>query len=144
MRAAYDALPSEMKARIDGLEVFHSIVHSRGLLGFEFSNGEQDILQGALHPMVRTIPRSGRKSLYLASHACRITGWPVPDARLFLLELMEHATQREFVYSHAWRVGDLVIWDNRATMHRGRPFQDTKYRRELHRVTTLDVDPVAA
>ena len=138
-RAAYDALPAEMKARIDGLTVHHSIAHSRQTLGFEFSAEERAALEGAIHPLVRTIPRSGRKSLYVASHASRVVEWPIPEGRLLLHELIEHATQREFVYRHSWRVGDLVIWDNRCTMHRARPFEDTKYRRELRRVTTLDL-----
>ena len=130
-RAAYDALPEEEKRRLEGL------------LGFEFSQGEQDALQGAIHPLVRTIPRSHRRSLYVASHASRIIDWPVPEGRLLLRDLIEHATQAEFVYRHSWRVGDLVIWDNRATMHRARPFDDTKYRRELRRVTTLDIEQPA-
>ena len=139
MRAAYDALPAEMKTRVDGLTVHHSIAHSRQTLGFEFSAEEHEALKGAVHPLVRTIPRSGRKSLYVASHASRIVEWPVPEGRLLLHELIEHATQREFVYRHSWRVGDLVIWDNRCTMHRARPYDDTKHRRELRRVTTLDL-----
>jgi len=140
-RAAYDALPEEEKRRLEGLRVHHSIAYSRQTLGFEFSQGEQDALQGAIHPLVRTIPRSHRRSLYVASHASRIIDWPVPEGRLLLRDLIEHATQGEFVYRHSWRVGDLVIWDNRATMHRARPFDDTKYRRELRRVTTLDIEP---
>jgi alpha-ketoglutarate-dependent 2,4-dichlorophenoxyacetate dioxygenase len=139
MRAAYDALPPEMKARLEGLQVHHSIAHSRHVLGFEFSAEESDALKGAVHPLVRTIPRSKRRSLYLAAHASRIVDWPVPEGRLLLRELTEHATQRQFVYRHAWKVGDLVIWDNRATMHRATPFEDQKHRRELHRVTTLDI-----
>jgi alpha-ketoglutarate-dependent 2,4-dichlorophenoxyacetate dioxygenase len=139
MRAAYDALPAEMKAQLEGLRVHHSIAYSRQTLGFEFSQDEQDILKGAVHPLVRTIPRSGRRSLYVASHASRIIDWPVPEGRLLLRDLMEHATQPEFVYRHSWRVGDFVIWDNRATMHRARPFDDATYRRELRRVTTLDL-----
>ncbi len=139
MRAAYDALPEEEKKRLEGLRVHHSIAYSRQTLGFEFSQSEQEALQGAIHPLVRTIPRSHRRSLYVASHASRIIEWPVPEGRLLLRDLIEHATQPEFVYRHAWRVGDLVIWDNRATMHRARPFDDTKYRRELRRVTTLDI-----
>jgi alpha-ketoglutarate-dependent 2,4-dichlorophenoxyacetate dioxygenase len=139
MRAAYDALDAEMKDRLEGLRVHHSIAHSRQTLGFEFSKDEAEALKGAIHPLVRTIPRSNRKSLYVASHASRIIDWPVPEGRLLLRDLMEHATQPEFVYRHAWRVADLVIWDNRATMHRGKPFDDTKYRRELRRVTTLDI-----
>ncbi len=139
MRSAYDTLPDETKARLEGLRVHHSIAHSRQTLGFEFSAEEQEKLPGAVHPLVRTLPRSGRRSLYLASHASRILDWPVPEGRLLLRDLMEHATRPELVYRHAWRVGDLVIWDNRATMHRACPFDDTTYRRELRRVTTLDV-----
>jgi alpha-ketoglutarate-dependent 2,4-dichlorophenoxyacetate dioxygenase len=144
MRAAYDALPEEEKARLEGLRVHHSIAYSRQTLGFEFSESEQEALKGAVHPLVRTIPRSKRRSLYLASHASRIVDWPVPEGRLLLRDLIEHATQPELVYRHQWRVGDLVIWDNRATMHRARSFDDAKYRRELRRVTTLDVEQPAA
>jgi len=140
MRAAYDALPEEEAARLEGLRVHHSIAHSRQTLGFEFSESEQDALRGAIHSLVRTIPRSKRRSLYLASHASRIIDWPVPEGRLLLRDLIEHATQPRFVYRHLWRVGDLVIWDNRATMHRARPFDDARYRRELRRVTTLDIE----
>jgi alpha-ketoglutarate-dependent 2,4-dichlorophenoxyacetate dioxygenase len=138
-RAAYDALPDATKARIEGLMVHHSITHSREILGFEFSKEEEDKLKGAIHPLVRTLPRSGRRSLYVASHASRIVEWPVPEGRLLLRDLIEHATQPEFVYRHQWRVGDLVIWDNRATMHRATPFDDAAHRRELRRVTTLDL-----
>jgi alpha-ketoglutarate-dependent 2,4-dichlorophenoxyacetate dioxygenase len=140
MRAAYDALPAETKARIEGLRAHHSIAYSRQTLGFEFSGDEQEKLKGAVHPLVRTIPRSGRRSLYVASHASRIVDWPVPEGRLLLRDLIEHATRPEFVYRHAWRVGDFVIWDNRATMHRALPYDDARHRRELRRVTTLDVD----
>jgi alpha-ketoglutarate-dependent 2,4-dichlorophenoxyacetate dioxygenase len=143
MRAAYDALPEDEKGRLEGLRVHHSIAYSRQTLGFEFSESEQDALKGAIHPLVRTIPRSKRRSLYVASHASRIIDWPVPEGRLLLRELIEHATRPESVYRHQWRVGDLVIWDNRATMHRARPFDDAKYRRELRRVTTLDVEQPA-
>ena len=143
MRAAYDALPEEEKARLEGLRVHHSIAYSRQTLGFEFSESEQDALKGAIHPLVRTIPRSKRRSLYVASHASRIIDWPVPEGRLLLRDLIEHATRPEFVYRHQWHVGDLVIWDNRATMHRARAFDDAKYRRELRRVTTLDVEQPA-
>ena len=138
-RAAYDALPASMKAKIEGLRVHHSIAHSRRTLGFDFSKEEEERLVGAVHPLARTIPRSHRRSLYVASHASKIMDWPVPEGRLLLHDLIEHATQAEFVYRHAWRAGDLVIWDNRATMHRARPFDDAKYRRELRRVTTLDL-----
>jgi len=144
MCAAYDALDDATRARIEGLRVHHSIAFSRQTLGFEFSAEEQELLKGAVHPLLRVNPRSGRRSLYLASHASRIIDWPLPEGRLLLRDLMEHATQPQFVYRHAWRVGDLVIWDNRATMHRGRPFDDGRERRELRRVTTLDIDAPAA
>lgn len=140
MRSAYDALDGDTKTLIDGLTVFHSIVYSRHVLGFEFSEEEEAKLPGAVHPLVRTIPRSERRSLYLASHASHIVEWPVPEGRALLRDLVEHATQREFVYRHAWRPNDFVIWDNRATMHRGRSFDDKKYPRELRRTTTLDIE----
>ena len=145
MRTAYDALDADTKAQLEGLRAHHSIAYSRQILGFEFSSQEQERLKGAVHPLVHTNPRTQRRSLYLASHASRILDWPVPEGRLLLRDLMEHATRPELVYRHAWRVGDLVIWDNRATMHRACPFDDTTYRRELRRVTTLDVpEPAAA
>src|SRR5689334_15726084 len=137
MRSAYEGLDGGMKAQVEGLRVHHSIAYSRQTLGFEWSAAEQEQLKGAVHPLVRTNPRTGRRSLYLASHASRIIGWPVPEGRLLLRELIEHATQPEFVYRHSWRVGDLVIWDNLATMHRGKPYDDARHRRELRRVTTL-------
>jgi alpha-ketoglutarate-dependent 2,4-dichlorophenoxyacetate dioxygenase len=93
MRAAYDALPDETKARLEGLRVHHSVAHSRHVIGFEFSEDEREQLKGAIHPLVRTIPRSGRRSLYLASHASRIVDWPVPEGRLLLFDLIEHATR---------------------------------------------------
>ena len=139
LRTAYEALDQTMRARLDGLRVHHSIAYSRQTLGFEFSADEADLLKGAVHPLVRVNPRSGDRSLYLASHASRILDWPLPEGRLLLRDLIEHATQPRFVYRHAWCVGDLVIWDNRATMHRGRPFDDSRERRELRRVTTLDL-----
>jgi alpha-ketoglutarate-dependent 2,4-dichlorophenoxyacetate dioxygenase len=139
MRAAYDELDGAAKARLEGLKVHHSIAYSRMTLGFEFSDGEREKLKGAVHPLVRANPRTGRRSLYLASHASHVVGWPVPDGRLLLRELTEHATQSRFVYRHSWRMADLVIWDNLATMHRARPFDDSAHRRELRRVTTLDL-----
>ena len=139
MRAAYDALPVDTKVELAALRAHHSIAYSRQTLGFEFSQEEAERLPGAIHPLVRRNPRTGRMALYIASHASRILDWPLPEGRLLLRELMEHAIQRRFVYSHAWQAGDLVIWDNLATMHRGRRFDDTVHRRELHRVTTLDI-----
>lgn len=140
MRAACDALDPETRDSLEGLRVHHSIAHSRQTLGFEFSAEELEMLKGAEHPLVRTNPRTGRRSLYLASHASRVIGRPVPEGRLLLRELMDHAIAPQFVYRHAWRVGDLVIWDNLSTMHRGRSFDDARHRRELRRVTTLDVE----
>ena len=144
MRGAYDALDAETRQKLEGLRAHHSIAYSRMTLGFEFSAEEQERLPGAVHPLVRSNPRTQRRSLYLASHASRIIDWPVPEGRLLLRDLIEHATQPRFVYRHAWRVGDLVIWDNLATMHRGRPFDDASHRRELRRVTTLDIESPAA
>ena len=143
-RAAYDALPAETKQRLEGLCVHHSIAHSRQTLGFEFSKDEEAALRGAIHPLIRTLPRSNRKSLYVASHASRIVDWPVPEGRLLLHDLIEHATQRERVYRHVWRVGDLVMWDNRVTMHRARPFDDRKYARDLRRTTLTSGMPAIA
>jgi alpha-ketoglutarate-dependent 2,4-dichlorophenoxyacetate dioxygenase len=139
MRAAYDDLAAALKARIESLRAHHSIAHSRQILGFEFSPEEAERLKGVIQPLVRTNSATGRRALYLASHASRILDWPVPEGRLLLQDLIEHATQPKYVYRHRWRNGDLVIWDNLATMHRARPFEDTKYRRDLRRVTTLDL-----
>jgi alpha-ketoglutarate-dependent 2,4-dichlorophenoxyacetate dioxygenase len=138
MRAAYDALDDAAKQKLEGLMVHHTITHSREILGFDFSREEKERLKGAIHPIVRVNPRTGRKSLYLAAHATRIIDWPVADGRLFLMELTEHATQREYVYRHVWKSGDFVIWDNLATVHRAMPFDDAKHHRELRRVTTID------
>ncbi len=141
MRAAYDALPDALKARIENLRAFHSIIYSRSTIGFtEFSDAERAKFPGAEQPLVRVHPGSHRKSVYVASHAERIVGWPVPDGRLLLRELLALATLPQFVYRHTWRIGDFVIWDNRCTMHRGLPFDDATQRRDLRRVTTIDAD----
>lgn len=139
MRQAYDELDAAMKRKLEGLTVHHSIAYSRQLLGFEFGAEELASLKGAIHPLVRTNPRTGRKSLYLASHATRIMEMPVPEGRLLLTDLTQHAIQRHLVFSHEWLDGDFVIWDNLATMHRATAFDDAKYHRELRRVTTIDV-----
>jgi alpha-ketoglutarate-dependent 2,4-dichlorophenoxyacetate dioxygenase len=141
MRAAYEALPPKMKARLEGLVAEHSIFHSRAKLGFtEFSAEERAALPPVHHPVVRVHRGSDRKALYLASHASHIVGWPVPDGRLLIAELIEHATQPQFVYTHTWAVGDLVMWDNRCTMHRGRPYDEVNHRRDLRRATIDDVE----
>jgi alpha-ketoglutarate-dependent 2,4-dichlorophenoxyacetate dioxygenase len=139
MRAAYDALPDDKSAGLEGLQAHHSIAYSRQTLGFEFSPEEAGKLEGAIQPLILSNTATGRNALYLAAHCSRIIDWPLPDGRLLLRELIEHATQRQFVYSHAWLPGDLVIYDNRATMHRALPFNDSSDRRELRRVTTLDL-----
>jgi alpha-ketoglutarate-dependent 2,4-dichlorophenoxyacetate dioxygenase len=139
LRAAYDALPATLKERIEGLSCEHSIFHSRGTLGVtDYTAAERAALPAVVHRLVRTHPSSQRKALYMGAHASHVVGWPMPEGRLLLRELMEHATQREFVYSHTWRVGDLVIWDNRCTLHRGRPYDDGVHARDLRRVTTQD------
>ncbi|HEV8680476.1 MAG TPA: TauD/TfdA family dioxygenase [Stellaceae bacterium] len=139
MRAAYDALSEAQKAVVDDLVVEHDVFWSRGQIGFaEFPPGEREQYKPSRQRLVRRHPGSGRKCLYLSAHASHIVGWPVPEGRLLLADLNEHATQRQFVYSHKWRQGDLVIWDNRDTMHRGRPHDET-CPCDLRRATTLDV-----
>jgi alpha-ketoglutarate-dependent 2,4-dichlorophenoxyacetate dioxygenase len=144
MRAAWDALPSDWKERVRGLVCEHSRIYSKGALGVPFTEQEQRDFAPVPQPLVRTHPRSGRHSLYLSSHAGRITGWPVPEAMMWLRELTEHATQRDFVYRHSWRVGDVVMWDNQCTMHRGRPYDDTKYPRDMRRTTLTCGRPAVA
>lgn len=139
LRTAYDELDNSIKEEINDLKVQHSIVYSRRTLGFEFTEEESQQMPGAVHPLVRYFPKSQRHGLYLASHAQEIIGWPIPEGRLLLRDLMEHATREAFVYAHEWSLHDLVIWDNRMTMHRATRFDDTKYRREMIRVTTLDM-----
>ncbi len=138
MRGAWDALPEAMQREIDGLVALHDIFWSRGQIGFtEFAPGDREKYPPSRQRLVRRHPGSGRKTLYLSAHASHIVGWPVAEGRLLLLDLNTHATRPDFVYSHKWRVGDLVIWDNRCTMHRGRPHDDTMPR-DLRRATTLD------
>jgi alpha-ketoglutarate-dependent 2,4-dichlorophenoxyacetate dioxygenase len=135
MRAAYDALDDATKAECEDLICEHSQLYSRGVLGFtEFTDDERRRFVPVRQRLVRRHPSSGRKSLFLASHAGTIVGWPVPEARMFLRDLTEHATQRRFVYAHVWRQWDLVVWDNQATMHRARPFNASEVR-DMHRTT---------
>jgi alpha-ketoglutarate-dependent 2,4-dichlorophenoxyacetate dioxygenase len=139
LRAAHDALPAATKAEVEDLVALHDIAWSRAQLGFtELLFGEKDVLLPVPQRVVRVHPGSKRKTLYLAAHASAILGWPLPDGRLLLRELIEHATRRDFVYRHEWREGDLVIWDNRCTMHRGRAFDEHEVR-DLRRVTTRDI-----
>jgi alpha-ketoglutarate-dependent 2,4-dichlorophenoxyacetate dioxygenase len=135
MRAAYDSLDDKTKAECEGLVCEHSQLFSRALIGFgDFTEEERRKFAPVQQRLVRRHPSTGRKSLYLASHAGTILGWPMPEARAFMRDLIEHATQRKFVYAHQWTQFDLVIWDNRATMHRGRPFDATEVR-DMHRTT---------
>ena len=139
-RAAYDALPEATKRRLDGLVAEHSIFNSRAKLGFtDFSAEEQQGMPPVPQVLVRTIPETGRKSLYLASHAGRILGLPEQEGRALIEELVAHATQRQFIYTHRWRVHDLVIWDNRCTMHRGTDFDDLRWKRDMQRATVCDI-----
>jgi alpha-ketoglutarate-dependent 2,4-dichlorophenoxyacetate dioxygenase len=138
MRAAYDALPEERKRQLEGLVAEHSIYYSRSRIGFgEFNDDISQQLPPVPQLLVRRHPGTGRKNLYLASHASHVIGWPVEQGRALIDELIAFATEPRFVYSHRWRVGDLVMWDNRCTMHRGRPYDET-YRRVMHRTTVSD------
>ena len=134
MRAAYDALDDKTKDKIEHLICEHSQIYSRGKLGFTFNNEEIGLMQPVRQSFVRAHPNNGRKSLFLSSHAGRVLGWPDPEARLFLLNMLEHATQRQFVYQHKWQLHDLVMWDNRQTMHRARDYDETQMR-DMRRTT---------
>jgi alpha-ketoglutarate-dependent 2,4-dichlorophenoxyacetate dioxygenase len=144
MRAGYDAIDQEMKDLAADLICEHSQLYSRSLLGFtDFTDEERERFKPVRQVLVRTHPGHRRKSLYLSSHAGGIVGWPVPEARAFLRDLNEIATQRQFVYSHKWRVGDLVMWDNRQTMHRSRPFPEHEPR-DVRRTTLQGDGPTTA
>jgi alpha-ketoglutarate-dependent 2,4-dichlorophenoxyacetate dioxygenase len=151
MRAAYDALDAKTKSDIEGLITEHSIAFSRGELGFDnYGEGNADKVRPVRHSLVRTHPVTGRKSLYLSAHIGTIPGWPMPEARAFIRDLTEHATQPQFVHAHQWRVNDLVMWDNRTTMHRARRYRDLQEVRDLRRTSikgngqTAEQVPVAA
>ncbi len=138
LRAAYDELPAAAKTAIDPLVAMHDVFYSRGQLGVtEFPLGEREQYPASPQRLVRSHPGSRRKTLYPSAHASHIRDWPMADGRLLLMDLNTHATQARFVYTHTWRIGDLVIWDNRCTMHRGRP-HDEMVPRDLRRATTLD------
>ncbi len=141
MRAAYDALDEQTKLEVEDLVCEHSLIHSRGTLGFdELTAAEREMFKPVKQRLVRTHPKTGRKSLFLSSHAGAIVGWPVPEARAFLRDLTEHATQPRFVYVHRWQPFDLVIWDNRQTMHRVRRF-DAGQVRDMRRTTVAGDAP---
>jgi alpha-ketoglutarate-dependent 2,4-dichlorophenoxyacetate dioxygenase len=144
MRAAYDALDPGTKAEIHDLVCEHSLIYSRETLGFDdLTEAEKATMRPVRQSLVRTHPASGRRSIYLASHIGRILGWPVPEARAFIRDLTEHATQRQFVYSHRWRPFDLLMWDNRSTMHRARRY-DFAQIRDMRRTTVAGTIPTVA
>jgi len=138
LRAAYDALPDQLKTEIKDLSAEHYALHTRILLGDDaYTDEQKKAIPPAVWPLVMEHPGSKRPVLFVGVHAHKIMGWPVAEARIFLSELLEHATQRQFVYAHQWSVGDLVMWDNRSTLHRGRRY-DLNQRRELRRTTFND------
>jgi alpha-ketoglutarate-dependent 2,4-dichlorophenoxyacetate dioxygenase len=135
MRAAYDALDAATKAEVEDLVCEHSLLYSRGTLGFtDLSDAERAMFNPVRQRLVRVHPVSGRKSLYLSSHIGSIIGWPVPEARAFIRDLTEHATQPQFLHKHVWQQYDLVMWDNRSTMHRVTRFDETRVR-DMRRTT---------
>ena len=139
MRAAYDALPEERKREIDDLIVEHSIFYSRTKMGFTgYTDGARNELPPVQQVLVRRHPGTGRNALYLASHASHVVGWPIEKGRRLIEELTAFATRPQFVHRHRWREGDLVVWDNRCTMHRATPYDDVGQRRDLHRTTVSD------
>ncbi|MSP05185.1 MAG: TauD/TfdA family dioxygenase [Acetobacteraceae bacterium] len=149
MRAAYDALDNATKAEIEDMIVEHSIIFSREQIGFAVKSDENaEKLRPVRHRLVVTHPVIGRKSLYLSAHIGGIVGWPVPEARAFIRDLTEHATQPKFVHAHQWQVHDMVMWDNRTVMHRARRYADLKEIRDLRRTsikgTGLALDQIAA
>jgi alpha-ketoglutarate-dependent 2,4-dichlorophenoxyacetate dioxygenase len=143
-RAAYDALPEAIKQRLNGLVAEHSLWHSRAKLGgYVPTEDERNALPSARHPLVRRHPGSGRSALYIGSHVSHIVGMPIGEGQALLAELIAFATQPQFVYRHRWQVGDLVIWDNRCTMHRATPFEATDHVRDMRRTTIIDRSPEA-
>ncbi len=146
MRAAHDALDDRTKAEIEPLVTEHSNAYSRETIGFpkeDYGQRNQDKLRPVRQSLVRIHPVTGRKSLYLSAHIGTIVGWPVPEARAFIRDLMEHATQPQFVHAHVWRPWDLAIWDNRTTMHRARRYDDLHEVRDMRR-STIRGDAVTA
>ena len=139
-RAAYDALPESMKTKLHGLVAEHCIAHSRQRSGFtEFNEDERRRLPPVPQVLVRTLPDSRRKTLYVASHAGRVLGMPDDEGRALIDSLIAHAVQRQFVHTHRWRPHELVMWDNRCTMHRGTDFDDLRWVRDMQRVTISDI-----
>ncbi len=144
MRVAYDRLPEAMRHRVDGKVAIHSFVYSRGLIGDELLPPDHAAqVPPVPQALVRANPAHGRKALFVGSHACEILGMPTDEARALLRELLDLATRPELVYTHRWQPGDLVMWDNRAVLHRGRPWDEHRYRRVMHRTTVAGDGPTA-
>jgi alpha-ketoglutarate-dependent 2,4-dichlorophenoxyacetate dioxygenase len=137
LRVAFEELPEDLRARARNAVAEHAFIHSRRVLGYDVDTPSVDTMEPVFHPVAHVHAGSERESLYLASHAFRIVGVPVPEGRMFLFELTERATQPELIFEHSWTRDDVVIWDNTATLHRGRPFPPDQ-RRDLRRVTTID------
>jgi len=143
-RAAYDALPAATKARIETLVAEHSLAYSRSLTGFDITSATQkDEVPPVRHAMVRANPANGRKAIYAGAHASHVIGWPVEEGRALIQELNAHITQPRFCYSHKWRVGDLVIWDNRCLLHRATPYDAQRHKRLMQRTTVAGDGPTA-
>ena len=139
LRMAWDELPGWRKQQVESLHAVHYALHSRFLLGDnQYTEEQRKTIPPAIWPLVQTDPRTGRKILFVGIHACEIEGMTIAEGRMLLLDMMEHATQRQFIYQHHWQVGDLVMWDNTSTLHRGRWF-DFAERRDLRRATTEEV-----
>jgi alpha-ketoglutarate-dependent 2,4-dichlorophenoxyacetate dioxygenase len=140
LRAAYDALSDDLKRTLEGLVAEHALAFSRARIGFsDFTEAERNKLPPVPQVMARTLPENGRKSLYIASHAGRVVGMPEAEGRALIEQLIAHATQRQFVYTHRWRLHDLVMWDDRCTMHRGTEFDDLRWTRDVRRATVSDL-----
>jgi alpha-ketoglutarate-dependent 2,4-dichlorophenoxyacetate dioxygenase len=144
MRVGYERLPETMKQRIEGKIAIHSFVYSRGLIGDDLLPPDHAAqVPPVPQALVRANPTNGKKAFYVGSHACEILGMPTAEARALLRDLLEAATHPDLLYTHRWRVGDLVMWDNRAVLHRGRPWDESRYRRKMHRTTVAGVGPTA-
>ena len=144
MRVAWERLSPELQGLLEGKVAIHSFVYSRGLIADDLLPPEHAAqVPPVPQALVRTNPVNGRKAFYVASHACEIVGMPTAEARLLLRELLERATRVELVYTHRWQAGDLVMWDNRCTLHRGRPWDESRYRRVMHRTTVAGDGPTA-
>jgi alpha-ketoglutarate-dependent 2,4-dichlorophenoxyacetate dioxygenase len=140
LRAAYDALDEDMKVKLSTLVAEHSLVYSRQRLGYtEWKEHERQGVNAVPQTLVRTVPQTGRKNLYVASHAGHIVGMDDAEAKPLIDQLVEHATQRQFVHIHRWRQGDVVMWDNRCALHKGLPFDDLRFRRDMQRATVQDI-----